>query len=111
MFGYNFARGYINRDRERLTSPMEEATMLAKIWEQPILDGREEVIRRYLGLFRDHENRPDIAFAEKVVSEAVAGTLWDSMRKGSPSAFFYSEQADDCEPDGADQVCTSYAPA
>ncbi len=98
VFGYNFAQGHINRDRERLTSPMQEAAILAKIWEEPILGGREDVLRHYIDLFHQHEDSPDIAFAQKVVSEAAARAIWDAMRRWSPAAFFHLEE------DGADQV-------
>lgn len=43
--------------------------MLAKIWEQPILEMREDVVRRYIGLFYAHEDSSDIALANKVVSK------------------------------------------
>lgn len=103
VFAYNFAYGQINRDRERLTNPKTEAEMLAKIWEKPIIENHEGVIQRYVELFRTTDNAPDIAFAEIVVSEAVALRMWKMLRTGKEDAFFYYEDEVHGE-DAVDQV-------
>jgi hypothetical protein len=103
-FCYNFAQGYINRDRERLTSRREEAKMIAGMWEQPILEGHAEVIQHYLQLFRSSEPRPDIALAHEVVSNPVGERLWNTLRSDMPGAFFYSEEVGPDMSDNADQV-------
>ncbi len=54
-------------------------------------DGREDIVRRYMELFYEYDDSPDIAFAEKVVSAAVARIMWNTLRTDSPNAFFYSE--------------------
>ena len=54
IFGYNFVRGRINRDRERLMSQAKEAEMLAMIWEQSIVRRGDDVTDKYIKLFRDH---------------------------------------------------------
>ncbi|KAJ9156285.1 C-5 cytosine methyltransferase [Pleurostoma richardsiae] len=93
ILGYNFATGAINRDRERLMNKRQEASMVASMWERAILDGPEDVIRRYIQLFRDHEDSPDIALAERVVSERVATRMWAQLRADEPDVFFYSEDS------------------
>ncbi|KAK0704306.1 hypothetical protein B0H67DRAFT_591072 [Lasiosphaeris hirsuta] len=99
---YNFAQGYINRDRERLTDINHEASTLAAIWQQPILEGREDIARRYLDLFYNHRHSPDILLADKVVSRAVAETIWRQMQKDAPGAFFYSDGDDTTAEEGGD---------
>jgi hypothetical protein len=102
VFGYNFVRGSINRDRERLVDWSEEAEMLAMIWEQSIVGRGDGVTNDYIKLFRDHQECADIASAEEKVSISVAKAIWNRLRTASPNAFFYSEN--NSEPDVTDQV-------
>jgi hypothetical protein len=104
IFCYNFVQGYINRDRERLTSREEEAKMIAGIWEQPILEGNAGVIQQYLQLFWNSEAHPDITLAHEVVSKPVGQTLWNTLRSDIPDAFFYCEEAYDDTLNSSDQV-------
>jgi hypothetical protein len=103
IFGYNFVRGRINRDRERLVDRSEEAEMLAMIWEQSIVGRGDDVTDNYIKLFRDYQECADIASAEEKVSISAAKAIWNRLRTASPNAFFYSEK-NDSESDTADQV-------
>ena len=102
-FGYNFVRGSINRDRERLMNRSEEAKMLAMIWEQSIAGRGDAITDIYIKLFRDCQECADIAFAEEKVSISVAKAVWNRLRMASPNAFFYSEK-NNSESDTADLV-------
>ncbi|KAH8881903.1 hypothetical protein GQ53DRAFT_734671 [Thozetella sp. PMI_491] len=104
VFGYNFVEGDINRDRQRLSHPAQEAAMIAKIWQHPILENREDVVRSYIDLFKDPRDVPDIAFAEKVVSEPVAKAIWSFMKAENPDTFFYCVTTDERSPDDIDQA-------
>jgi len=75
-FGYNFAKGYLNRDRERLTDKNEKAKMLAVIWRDAVLKGGEGIVQHYLGLFRHHPGSPDILLADEHMSRDVAKVMW-----------------------------------
>jgi hypothetical protein len=103
IFGYNFVRGRINRDRERLMNRLEEAEMLAMIWEQSIIGRGDDVTDNYIKLFRDYEECADIALAEKVVSISSVKAIWNRLRTSSPDVFFYSKK-DNSESDTANQV-------
>lgn len=103
IFGYNFARGQINRDRERLVSQSEEAEMLAMIWEQSIKVRGDDITDNYIKLFRDYQECADIASAEEKVSVLIAKAVWNRLRTASPNAFFYSEERNS-ESDTANQV-------
>ena len=103
MFGYNFTRGRINRDRERLTNRSEETEMLAMIWEQSIKVQGDSITDHYIKLFHEHEECADIASAIEKVSPSTAKTIWNRLRTTSPDAFFYSEQ-DNSQSYTADQV-------
>lgn len=50
-FGYNFVRGRTDRDRVRLVNRSEEAEMLAKIWEQSIVERGDNVTDNYINCF------------------------------------------------------------
>jgi hypothetical protein len=108
IFGYNFVRGRINRDRERLASLSEEAGMLATIWEQSIAQIGDRITDNYIKMFRDHEDCADISLAIEKVSSSTAKTIWSRLRTLSPDAFFYSAE-DKSESDTADQVSFSLA--
>jgi hypothetical protein len=106
-FCYNLIRGYINRDRERLTNIHEEAKMLAGIWEQPIVNGQVDATSRYIKLFHDEIDRPDIAFADQYASKNVCEKIWAHMRTESPHTFFYPEWSKDGDLDMSEQVRNS----
>lgn len=99
-YGYNFATGYINRDRERLTDQNEEATNLTAIWEAAMDKGGDDVIRRYRELF-DDEHCPDVMLVERCLSQHAAIMLWKYMRCASPATFFYPKESSE----SVDQVC------
>ncbi|KAH8658185.1 hypothetical protein BX600DRAFT_514696 [Xylariales sp. PMI_506] len=58
-YGYNFVRGSINRDRERIETPEEEAEMIAQIWEQSAVEAHsDDVIRHYANSFLAAKRHP-----------------------------------------------------
>ena len=89
--GYNFATGYINRDRQMLGSVDEEARTVAKIWAKPIQDGDEDALNRYLELFLSSEESADINRARDKVGFNVAKKLFRKLIEKYPGSFFYSE--------------------
>jgi len=103
IFGYNFLRGRINRDRERLMNRSEEAGMLCRIWEQSTAIRGNDVMDQYIKLFREREECADIALAKKMMSIAMAKSIWGRLRASLPGVFFYSTE-DGSDMDAVDQV-------
>jgi hypothetical protein len=79
IFGYNFVRGQINRDREPLVNRSEEAEMLAQIWDQSIVRRGDSVTDNHLKLFHDHQDCADVASAEEKVSLSAARKTEDCI--------------------------------
>lgn len=99
-YSYNFLKGSINRDRERLTHPNEEAKMLAGIWETAMVKLGDVITHRYRELF-DKEHCPDVSFGETSLSKHAATLLSDYMKRSSPGTFFYPKES----AESIDQVC------
>ncbi|KAL3292404.1 C-5 cytosine methyltransferase [Colletotrichum asianum] len=86
-YGYDFASGRINRDRERMMNQKEEARIVANIWESAAIE-RPELTKEYVKLF-DIVRSPDVACADSVVSKKMAGHVWQHLLKDAPDCFFY----------------------
>jgi hypothetical protein len=88
-YGYNFVRGRINRDRERMMDREEESQMLAMIWEQSITSRGDSITKKYLKLLRGSHRVADIAMVEEKVTITTAETLWRQLRTEEPNTFFF----------------------
>ncbi|KAJ5020021.1 putative modification methylase [Colletotrichum sp. SAR 10_99] len=91
-YGYDFASGRINRDRERMMKQREEARIVASIWELAVIE-RPELTKEYVRLF-DVVRSPDVAFADTVVSKNMAEHVWQYLLKSAPDCFFYTDDPD-----------------
>ncbi|KAF3798021.1 hypothetical protein GCG54_00003924 [Colletotrichum gloeosporioides] len=91
-YGYDFASGRINRDRERMMKQREEARIVASIWELAVAE-RPELTKEYVRLF-DVVRSPDVAFADTVVSKNMAEHVWQYLLNSAPDCFFYAEDPD-----------------
>ncbi|KAI8263425.1 putative modification methylase [Colletotrichum sp. SAR11_239] len=91
-YGYDFANGRINRDRERMMNQMEEARIVASIWEMAVIE-RPELTKDYVRLF-DVVRSPDVAYADSVVSKTMAEHLWQYLLEDAPDCFFYADDPD-----------------
>lgn len=90
-FGYNFATGSINRDRERLMDRDEEAGMVASIWEQAILKEGDKITDAYLKLLHDEDECPDAALAHRKITRSTATILWQRLLASCDGVFFFYE--------------------
>ncbi|KAI8187922.1 putative modification methylase, partial [Colletotrichum sp. SAR 10_75] len=86
-YGYDFASGRINRDRERMMNQREEARIVANIWESAAIE-RPELTKEYVKLF-DIVRSLDVACADSVMSKKMAGHVWQHLLKDAPDCFFY----------------------
>jgi hypothetical protein len=101
-FGYDLMEGAVNRDRQRLPDPGEEAKILAKIWEIPIREQAIGAIDDYVDMLLDKAQWGDVNRAENEISASTANMIWQYLlRRDSGKDYFYHGQ------DAADQVCTS----
>ncbi|KIW19323.1 hypothetical protein PV08_03617 [Exophiala spinifera] len=94
QFGYNFHKGKINRDREKMMYRDQEAQMVAAIWEEAMcLDAWEHtVIEHYFKLFQNYENPSDTFLAYKTVSRLAMVKMWKHLRVQFPDSFFFSDE-------------------
>ncbi|KAK4444027.1 hypothetical protein QBC34DRAFT_360992 [Podospora aff. communis PSN243] len=92
-FAYNFAEGYINRDREFLPHRNEAAKTVAHIWAESMVKGGEAIVRHYIRLFQDHPESLDIYSSPRFVSRETACLIWEQLLKDSRKSdvFYYSE--------------------
>lgn len=90
-YGYNLLRGEVNRDRERLSNPFEEAKELAEIWAHAIELNKENTIGKYVAMLRSDE-AADVHEVERFISESVAKTIWQHLLKLDPEKrLFYHD--------------------
>ena len=64
-FGYNLFSGKVNQDRQRLTNPVEEASVLARIWEEAIRKEEEDTLDDYVEMFKEDTRWTDVSLAKK----------------------------------------------
>ncbi len=91
-FGYNFNEGKINRDRQSVTNPHQEARMLSEIWESAVKMTGASIVDSYIDLFNQDGEVPDIAMALDYVSRLTAGNICKHLKVLHPQVFFYSER-------------------
>ncbi|KAH8691852.1 hypothetical protein BGW36DRAFT_303752, partial [Talaromyces proteolyticus] len=92
-FGYNFANGKVNRDRQRLVDTSEEANLLRQIWEAAIQKDEAVVLPRYVDLLRNFPSAPDVESADQLLESSTRSLIWKfllSEAKGSD--FYYCER-------------------
>jgi hypothetical protein len=99
-FSYNFYRGEVNRDRQRMSSPGEEAKTLAKIWGEAVRLHEETVLPELIEMLQSGTPWADVHLAEEHVSLETAQKLWQELRRRNPEGrlFYYYDQH-------GDQVC------
>jgi hypothetical protein len=91
-FGYNLFDGKVNRDRQRLTNPAEEASVLARIWEEAIQKEEEDTLDDYVEMLKEDTRWADVSLAKKHMSETTAQKVWQHLLKGDPERIrFYHD--------------------
>ncbi|KAE8447267.1 hypothetical protein EG329_010961 [Mollisiaceae sp. DMI_Dod_QoI] len=91
-FGYNFLTGDINRDRQRLTNPDEEASLLTGIWAEAI-SRNEDALKEYVKMLREDDEKhwADINLANDKLTSATTQKIWEYLKRQDPerNSFFY----------------------
>jgi hypothetical protein len=98
-FGYNLLDGHVNRDRQRLTNPQDEAKVLANIWEAAIRMDMGNTLKIYVDMLLDQIEWADVNLAEDKISKSTAESIWQHLldRDCGLNRFYHSR-------DNGDQV-------
>jgi hypothetical protein len=101
-FCYNFYTGQVNRDRQRLSSPREEARTLAGIWGEAVIRNEGVAVPELIELLQANVAWPDVNLAEEYISRETAQRIWKNLqyRNAERKLFYYYDQT-------GDQVCRS----
>lgn len=101
-FCYNFRTGHVNRDRQRLSSPREEARTLAGIWEEAVVQNEGAALPELIKLLQANVAWPDVNLAEEYISKETSQKIWKNLqhRNVERKMFYYYDQT-------GDQVCRS----
>ncbi len=82
-FGYNLFQGYVDRDRQRLSIPAEEAKVLAEIWADAIRLRECDTIDKYVALLLENQ-AADVHGVENYVSKITAQKIWQCLLRRDP---------------------------
>jgi hypothetical protein len=100
-FGYNFQEGVVNRDRQRLSNPREEAKLLVRIWEDAIRTSVGSTCKEYVDMLMDETQWADVNLAESEITCVLANSIWiELLQRNTGEHKFYHSQ------DNGDEVST-----
>jgi hypothetical protein len=93
-FCYNFFRGEVDRDRQRLSNWEEEAGILAKIWAEAIKLEDGSALLHLIDMLQDETQWADVNLAPDYISEETARTIWKSLQDKNVEVrqFYYFDQ-------------------
>lgn len=94
-FGYNLLEGDVNRDRERLVDPAEEAKVLAEIWAEAI-QSQDGVEKEWVTMLRENKYA-DVHGVANYISKDTAGRIWQYLLKldAAGECFYHDSQNSD----------------
>ncbi|KAK2751820.1 hypothetical protein FQN55_009263 [Onygenales sp. PD_40] len=95
VYGYNFLHGEVNRFREHLTNPSEEAIAITRIWEDAIKTGGDKVLDRYITILQQDPTCAEIIHTEGEISKTTVQLLWNRLTRDANDYFFYYEKRAD----------------
>jgi hypothetical protein len=89
-FGYNLLRGEVDRDRQRLSSPKQQAILLAGIWSEA-MEKDSSVVAKYVNLLQLDPAPADVELSENNINESTAKKIWEHLRAQDPQdeLFYY----------------------
>lgn len=91
--GYNFKKGGLNRDRQRLTSIDEGAQLLCRIWEAAIKKSPGIARPRYIALLQSKDNVLDVKNADKHLDIDTSEVIWNLLLiEAGPTQFYYCDE-------------------
>lgn len=95
-FGYNFLYGAVNRDREKLSSPDEQARILARMWADAVKVNEEQALNIYVAMLRD-DTDADVEYTYKHITRVTAGQIWEHLcfLNKTRELFYHNSQTGD----------------
>lgn len=90
-YGYNFAHGRINRDRDRIADAKHEQTVLREIWQAAISIKGAPIIDLYLQLLGEDKDCVEVTWTCDKMDLPTVKTIWRHMRSSKKDAYFYFE--------------------
>lgn len=107
-FGYNLAAGQVSRDRKRLTNGGEEASMLAKIWEEAILNVNQEAVTAYTKMLLEDDEKQwaDVHMIKSRLTKSTATKIWEhllSIHLGKNVFYYHQKSASEVSHNALDQ--------
>lgn len=89
VYGYNFTRGTINRDRDRLADMEEEKNTLSSIWGDAISLNDTKIAGLYIEILQKYQHCAETLWTCKKITQPSAKIIWQYLRESHPDAFFY----------------------
>ncbi|CZR65305.1 uncharacterized protein PAC_15205 [Phialocephala subalpina] len=96
-FCYDFCRGEVNRDRQRLSNPREEAKTLAQIWGEAVRLNEAIALPELIELLQANTHWADVNLAEEHISIETAKKIWQRLQDENAEGrrFYYCDQNGD----------------
>lgn len=96
-FCYNFYKGEVNRDRQRLSNPREEAKTLAKIWGEAVRLDEAAALPEFVELLQANTPWADVNLAEEHITIETAKKVWQKLHSENADGrlFYYCDQNGD----------------
>lgn len=91
VYGYNFTRGEINRDRDRLADLEAEKYILSRIWGDAILQNEAKLAGLYIDILQKHKRCAETLWTSLKMTQPAVVVIWRQLRESNPGAFFYLE--------------------
>jgi hypothetical protein len=90
QFGYNLARGEVDRDRYCLSDSHEQGELLARIWAKA-LEIDSSLVEQYVKMLQQQPTPPDVFLAEHHITEETAKKIWQHLLDKDPEheQFYY----------------------
>jgi hypothetical protein len=94
---YNFYRGEVNRDRERLIYPKQEANTLAEIWAEAVTLDEALTLPHLMEMLQADEEWADVNLVQDYISKETAGKIWKRFQDQNMEGklFYYYDQNGD----------------
>jgi hypothetical protein len=93
-FCYDFYEGEVNRDRQRLSNPREEAQTLARIWGEAVTTDEASAFPKLIELLQADNSWADVNLVHEYISIETARKIWHHFRDANAEGnlFYYYEQ-------------------
>ena len=100
-FCYNFYRGEVNRDRERLSSPTDEAKTLARIWGEAVRLNEAAALPKLVEMLQGDTPWADANRVEEYISIETARRIWKRLQDENARGilfYYYNQHGDQVRP-------------